>query len=943
MGMFSNTPVLAVIDPRGLAIRRVDYWRSDARQPPETRIHRTAHDVAGHAVQQWDPRLWTLQSHDPLAPPNLSVVYSLIGQVLRSNSVDAGVQISLLGLGAETLMVIDSRSTRRDIEHDSLLRPTAVFEAGELQPRRCTERFDYGQPGIADPLRNQLGQLIRHDDPAGSVLLEAFAITGENVEGVRHLTLEPSSADWPEPLDQRQHLLEPGEGATTRWRFGPLGAVLAQIDAKGNRHGSELTLEGALRARHLQLKDQTERQVVVSDIRYNAEGQVTQERAGNGVLTTLTYRHEDGRLTVRHAEKSQGGVLQHLVYLYDRTGNVLSIEDKALPVRYFANERIDPISRFTYDSLYQLSEASGWEAGDGEGGPTAITNYWQRYRYDAGGNLLKLSHVGAQSPGHDLQAARYSNRCLPWRNGVPPDEAEIAAAFDACGNRRLLDQGRQLQWNLRNQLASVTAVQRDSDADDRELYLYDGAGQRVRKIRSLQTNVRTVVAQVRYLPELELRTDNGTGEALQVITVHTALNSVRVLHWESPPPAGVNDQYRYSFNDHLGSTNLELAADAQLISREYFHPFGATAWSEESDVSYKTVRYSGKERDATGLYYYGFRYYLPWLQRWLNPDPKGYIDGPNLYQMVGNSPMRHADSDGGEKTDTSALADSAQKQKALLDSMTSTAAEVRNSLLNHTQSRHRFQALARRVTTQLVSSAVSAGARTLGSAAGAALGGTLGPAAGALGGTLGEQVSGKLADTAIDKIVDTFQLNRPINFKGSEMNPKAFVEGVEPTAKPSLLTVKLELAAHDPRTADGRSRLLKMARSKVEDKVIDKIGEKVWSQAPGLIQTAREFAHAGQGLNAGDLSQAYEHIPANIDMVTFRTLAIVTELATADSSDPELFETVAELSMQTWSTVQALERTQDFIGLIAPTPYAGRQQSLGGSTRPKLTRQHSHG
>jgi hypothetical protein len=51
-------------------------------------------------------------------------------------------------------------------------------------------------------------------------------------------------------------------------------------------------------------------------------------------------------------------------------------------------------------------------------------------------------------------------------------------------------------------------------------------------------------------------------------------------------------------------------------------------------------------------------------------------------------------------------------------------------------------------------------------------------------------------------------------------------------------------------------------------------------------------------LNAGALSEAYEHIPVNIDMATFRTLAIVTELATADSSDPELFETVAELSMQ---------------------------------------------
>jgi hypothetical protein len=361
MDIHSKTPVLAVTDPRGLTICRVDYWRCDASQMPETRIHRTARDAAGHAVKQWDPRLWALQSDDPLAPANLDTVYSMNGQALRSNSVDAGMQISLLGLGSETLTYWDSRGTRRDSEHDTLLRPTAVFEEGGLQPRRCAERFVYGRPGVADATRNQLGQLIRHDDPAGSVLFDAFAISGETVENTRHFNLEPVSADWPEPVDERQRLLEPGEGATTRWRFGPLGALLEQVDARGNRHGNEWTLDGGLRARHLQLKH--EWLAVVCDIHYNAERRVTQERAGNGVLTTLTYRQEDGRLIERHAENSQGVVLQHLLYQYDRTGNVLSIGDGPLPVRYFANQRIEPISCFTYDSLYQLSEASGWEAG----------------------------------------------------------------------------------------------------------------------------------------------------------------------------------------------------------------------------------------------------------------------------------------------------------------------------------------------------------------------------------------------------------------------------------------------------------------------------------------------------------------------------------------------------------------------------------------------------
>ncbi|WP_280179027.1 RHS repeat-associated core domain-containing protein, partial [Pseudomonas viridiflava] len=65
---------------------------------------------------------------------------------------------------------------------------------------------------------------------------------------------------------------------------------------------------------------------------------------------------------------------------------------------------------------------------------------------------------------------------------------------------------------------------------------------------------------------------------------------------------------------------------------------------------YKTVRYSGKERDASGLYYYGLRYYAPWLQRWINPDPAGDVDGLNLFSFVKNSPVGHIDPAGSVST-----------------------------------------------------------------------------------------------------------------------------------------------------------------------------------------------------------------------------------------------------------------------------------------------------
>ncbi|WP_259469830.1 RHS repeat-associated core domain-containing protein, partial [Pseudomonas syringae] len=68
-------------------------------------------------------------------------------------------------------------------------------------------------------------------------------------------------------------------------------------------------------------------------------------------------------------------------------------------------------------------------------------------------------------------------------------------------------------------------------------------------------------------------------------------------------------------------------------------------WAARSAVEakYKTVRYSGKERDASGLYYYGFRYYAPWLQRWINPDISDEDADLNRYKMLKNNPLNHVD------------------------------------------------------------------------------------------------------------------------------------------------------------------------------------------------------------------------------------------------------------------------------------------------------------
>jgi insecticidal toxin complex protein TccC len=655
----THTPVLTVIDPRGLAVRSVAYCRSVETVQPEERINRSAYDAMGRLIEQWDPRLWTLSAEDDATPANLTNGYSLSGKVLGSISVDAGKRVNLFGDGDQLVQTWDSRGSERRVEYDDLLRPLAIFEQGEGEAARCTERYGYADASASFAAHNQCGQLIRHDDPAGTLTVDDYALTGGVLEQTQRFLSSLESPDWPPGLPERDALLEPvAQAATTATYFNPLGDVLEQTDAKGNRQLFDYTFDGQLLASHLQLSGQATPQTLVSAIAYSAYGQVEQETAGNGVVSTLTYRPEDGRLMRLQARHGTEAALQDLRYAYDPVGNVLSIEDAALPIRYFANQRVEPIKEYGYDSLYQLIDATGWEAGAVSRGPEfnrfedpgAVANYHQTYRYDAGGNLLELVHVGPQSHSRKLTAARYSNRCLPEQNGRPPTEEEIAAAFDGNGNLLELQPGQAMSWDLRNQLREVRPVERESSDDDLEVYLYDGDGMRRRKVRTTQTNVRSLISEVRYLPGLEIRTHEGTGEVLQVICVQARRSAMQVLHWETAPPSGItNDQYRYSLTDHLGSSSLELDSEGEVISQETYHPYGSTAWfagRSEVEASYKTVRYSGKERDATGLYYYGFRYYASWVQRWINPDPAGSMDGLNVYAFVQGNPINRTDENG---------------------------------------------------------------------------------------------------------------------------------------------------------------------------------------------------------------------------------------------------------------------------------------------------------
>ncbi len=87
-----------------------------------------------------------------------------------------------------------------------------------------------------------------------------------------------------------------------------------------------------------------------------------------------------------------------------------------------------------------------------------------------------------------------------------------------------------------------------------------------------------------------------------------------------------------------------------MITYEEYHPFGTTSYQATNpaiNAAAKRYRYTGMERDEeTGLNYHKARYYIPWLGRWLNPDPIGIGDGVNVYAYCRNNPVMNLDKQG---------------------------------------------------------------------------------------------------------------------------------------------------------------------------------------------------------------------------------------------------------------------------------------------------------
>ena len=602
-------------------------------------------------------------------------VFAMGGRALSQKSCDAGERWMLADVAGAPLRAWDERGHTKRATYDAARRATHAYVQQGTAAEQLVGRTVYGEAHPSAAALNLRGKAFQVYDGAGVVTSGAYDFKGNLLNGSRRLAVEYHSVpewsalagltDVAAIATAAESLLE-AEVFSSATAYDALNRPTSLTAPDSSEIRPTYNEAGLLEKVEARVRGASAWTTFVDDIDYDAKGQREQIVYGNGTTTKYTYDPETFRLVrLRTVRDSDGAVLQNLAYEYDPVGNIAEITDSAQRTVFFDNAVVSPSTRYVYDALYRLIEASGREHAGGmadvqrdqndvplrnlphANDAAALRNYVESYVYDGVGNILSMHHdAGAVDWTRRYEIAATSNRLLS--TSLPEDEPTATHysamyAYDAHGSMTSMPHLPSMGWDHNDQMRQVGL-----GGGGTAYYTYDAAGQRVRKVWEHSGLVEERI----YLGGWEIyRKRDSLGSLLvERETLHGMDGTRRVVLVETKTvdvDAGgaftVVSRFRFQLGNHLGSASLEVDEAGLVIGYEEYHPYGTTAYASGRggvEVSGKRYRYTGKERDEeTGLYYHGARHLLPWLGRWTSADPAGMVDGINVYGYVRANPI----------------------------------------------------------------------------------------------------------------------------------------------------------------------------------------------------------------------------------------------------------------------------------------------------------------
>ena len=691
-----------------VAHNKIKYSDTSSADPPLEEFHRTRviFDIEGNERAVRDA---IVQNGDQQGRVVMRYDHDMLGNRINQASMEAGERWMLNDVAGKPLYAWDSHNHQFRTVCDPLRRPTDSLMREGAGAELLVGRTVYGETGLNPEANNLRGKVVQLFDQAGVVTTEDYDFKGNLLRSQRQLAQRYNiTLNWSlaVPLEADTYTSRTRYDALKRPTelTAPDNSVIHPGYNEANLlERVEANLRGAAAATLFVADIDYDAKGQRTLIDYGNGVRTTYD------YDPLTFRLVH-LLTRRNAvafpaDSPQppptgwpGSAVQNLRYTYDPVGNIIHVRDDAQQTIYFRNRRVEPSAEYTYDALYRLIEGTGREhLGQTGGAPNAPSSqsyndagrvrllsadaagrfapndgnamgrYLQRYVYDGVGNFQEMIHLGSDpaNPGWTrdyayndpslLEPSKQSNRLTSTTVGGMTETYSVGGnGYDAHGNMLHMPQLQIMQWDFNDQLQmtqrrAVNAADADGvqHQGERTWYVYDPAGQRVRKVSELAAGA--VKEERIYVGGFEIYRRNGANPLVRE-TLHitddkqrVALVETRTLGNEPGVPAQL---IRYLFANHLGSANLELDDQAQVISYEEYTPYGSTSYQavRSQTETPKRYRYTGKERDEeSGLYYHGARYYAPWLGRWTACDP---VVSQNLYSYCNCSPTRLIDPDG---------------------------------------------------------------------------------------------------------------------------------------------------------------------------------------------------------------------------------------------------------------------------------------------------------
>ena len=425
-------------------------------------------------------------------------------------------------------------------------------------------------------------------------------------------------------------------------------------DKAGNRRTTEY---GATARSLVSSYDKLNRLLAVTEngtnstsYRYDLGGNVTKKTLPNGSASLCTFDALNRRLT-ETTRTSGGGMISAFDYSqpqgvypsgYDNVGNVLKISET-----YGRADVNDRTVTNLYDKAYRLDTETIIETG----GPTVTT----AYGYDKNNNRTSKLVTGGSNPGNWISTygttadGFNSNQLKSVTNGG----TVTSFVYDSNGNRVTKKIGattvQTYDFDFENRLVTLGDITKGTFN-----YSYDHRTRRVGRDESSAIGISGLNEEVSFAGGLSVQeyTSGNAQPTMEYIRGSDYGGGIGGVLYTIRSGARSYNAYN-SRGDVVSKTD-----DANAITwQAAYEAFGTR--TQEEGATLDRQKANTKDEDPTGLLNEGHRYRDLEFGIFLTRDPMGFVDGPNVYTYVNQSPWTFFDPYGLDKEGTLNALDSA--------------------------------------------------------------------------------------------------------------------------------------------------------------------------------------------------------------------------------------------------------------------------------------------